>query len=211
MSGQLIVPVYIVCDESKSANGETIASINDFIRQLFRLIAGDPVVDVWLRVGIIAFNDSPKVLLPLTQLTNVQQIPSCVASGQAHFGPVFHLLRSEIEKEFVQFRSIEGLRVYRPVIFFLSTGNPVDEGWRAQWNDLVDPSFPFRPHIIGFCVGSSNLEVLGEVSTVIESADYQSLRNSDRTDPVGTMKNFLRGLIGFQIFEQDAIREHPIT
>jgi uncharacterized protein YegL len=212
MYGQQIVPIYIVCDESSSMSGDGIDEVNRVTTSVHRAIAGDPVIDMKMRVGIIAFNDLPKVLLPLTQLSNVVQIPGCVAAAQAHYGPVFRLLESEIESDFIRFMSLENVQVYRPVVFFLSTGRPVDEGWRTDYANLIREDFRFRPHIVAFGVGESDSHVLAEISTVIDSADYYWLKNSDGTDPVGTLKNFLSGLVAGRVFTDETwrTREWPI-
>jgi uncharacterized protein YegL len=111
--GPAVLPFYVVCDESSSMSGASTDAVNAGIASLFRAISGDPVVDEKARVGIITFNDSSKVLLPLTQLTNVTQVPGCVASGSTSYASVFRLLRSEIEKDVDRLKNAEGYRVHR--------------------------------------------------------------------------------------------------
>jgi uncharacterized protein YegL len=64
MLERAITPFYIVCDESSSMAGASIDAVNDGIVELFDEISADPIIDAKVRVGIIAFNDSARVLFP---------------------------------------------------------------------------------------------------------------------------------------------------
>ncbi len=163
--GPAVLPFYVVCDESSSMSGASIDAVNTGIAALFRTIAGDPVVDEKARVGIVTFNDSAKVLLPLTQLTNVNQVPGCMASGSTSYASVFRLLKSEIETDIDRLKHNEGYRVHRPMVFFMSDGAPNPEDWRSALGDLVDPNFKYRPNIVSFGVAGADPAVIKEVST----------------------------------------------
>lgn len=163
--GPAVLPFYVVCDESSSMSGASIDAVNAGIASLFRTISGDPVVDEKARVGIVTFNDSSKVLLPLTQLTNVTQVPGCVASGSTSYASVFRQLRSEIEKDVDRLKNAEGYRVHRPMVFFMSDGAPNPEDWRTPLGELVDVNFAYRPNIVSFGVAGADPAVIKEVST----------------------------------------------
>jgi uncharacterized protein YegL len=164
-SGPAVLPFYVVCDESSSMSGSPIDAVNSGIAGLFRAIAGDPVVDEKARVGIVTFNDSARVLLPLTQLTHVTQVPGCVASGSTSYASVFRLLRSEIETDVARLKNVDNYRVHRPMIFFMSDGAPNPEDWRSPLGELVDPGFSFRPNIVTFGVSGADAAVIKEIST----------------------------------------------
>ena len=143
--------------------GASIAAVNDGIVELFDEISSDPVVDAKVRVGIIAFNDMARVLFPLTQLSDVAQIPICVASGSTSYAAAFRLLKTQIESDVTTLRQ-EGVSVHRPCVFFISAGMPNDENWRGELDALVDPSFAFRPNIVSFGVAGAEKAVIAEVA-----------------------------------------------
>jgi uncharacterized protein YegL len=163
--GPAVLPFYIVCDESSSMSGASIDAVNAGIASLLRTIAADPVVDEKARVGIVTFNDSAKVLFPLTKVTNAGQVPGCVASGSTSYASVFRLLKSEIESDCDRLKHVEGNKVHRPMIFFMSDGAPNPEDWRTPLGELVDVDFKYRPNIVSFGVAGADPAVIKEVST----------------------------------------------
>ena len=144
-----ILPLYFVIDVGSSMDSASIAAVNDGIVELFDEISSDPVVDAKVRVGIIAFNDTAKVLLPLTQLSDVAQIPICVANGSSSYAAAFRLLKTQIESDVTRLRQ-EGVSVRRPCVFYISAGMPNNENWHAELDALADPSFKYRPNIVSF-------------------------------------------------------------
>ena len=145
-------------------DGASIAAVNDGIVELFDEISSDPILDAKARVGIIAFNDMARVLFPLTQLSDVVQIPGCVASGSTSYGSAFRLLKTQIESDIAALQ-LEGVSVNRPWIFFMSNGEPDPENWRDDLDALVDPSFDFRPNIISFGVAGAEKAVIADVAS----------------------------------------------
>ena len=156
-------PFYIVIDVGSSMDGTSISAVNDEIVELFDEITSDPVIDQKARVGIIAFNDMARVLFPLTQLSDVAQIPICVASGSSSYSAVFRLLKTRIESDITALQ-LEGFSVNRPWVFFMSDGAPNNENWRAELDALADPSFAFRPNIVSFGVAGAVKNVIADVA-----------------------------------------------
>lgn len=159
-----VLPFYIVCDEGSSMEGIGIDSVNQGIADIFRVIASDPIVDEKARIGIVAFSDSAKVVLPLTKLTDVSQVPGCVAGGTSSYASVFQLLKIEITRDVDRLRE-EGFGVRRPYVFFLSAGVPNAEDWRRSLGELVDTNFKCRPNIVSFGVAGADPTIIQEVAT----------------------------------------------
>jgi len=158
-----VFPFYFVCDESASMSGPAIQAVNEGIVELFDEISADPIIDAKVRVGIIAFNDSARVLLPLTQLSDVTQIPVCVASGSTSYANVFSLLKTQLESEVASLK--QQFNVIRPLVFFVSHGIPnSNDNWRDELNKLIDPTFKFSPNIVSFGVEGSDKSVIAEVA-----------------------------------------------
>ena len=162
--GVPVLPFYVVCDESSSMAGESIDAVNQGIGELFRTIHSDPIVDERIRVGIVTFNDTARVLLPLTRLSDISSTPGCVATGSTSYASVFRLLKTQIESDIPPLKT-EGFRVHRPMIFFISDGSPNLEDWQTAYAELTDQSFAFRPNIVSFGVAGAPASVIKEVST----------------------------------------------
>ena len=157
MGGVTVFPLYFVCDESASMAGASIDAVNVGIVEFFDEISADPVLDERIRVGIIAFNDSARVLLPLTQLSDVTQIPVCVASGSTSYANVFRLLKTQLESDVASLQ--QQFNVHRPCVFFMSDGaTNSNDNWRDELSKLTDPTFKFSPNIVSFCVGCRQID-----------------------------------------------------
>ena len=158
-----ILPLYFVIDVGSSMDGASIAAVNDGIVELFDEIASDPFIDDKVLFEFVVFNATAKVLLPLTQLSDVAQIPICAASGSSSYAEAFRLLKTQIESDVTTLRQ-EGVSVRRPCVFFISAGMPNDENWRGELDALVDPSFAFRPNIVSVGVAGAEKAVIAEVA-----------------------------------------------
>jgi uncharacterized protein YegL len=212
--GPAVLPLYVVCDEGSSMSGSPIDEVNSGIAGLFRAIAVDPVVDEKARVGIITFNDSARVLLPLTQLRHVTQVPGCVASGSTSYASVFRLLRSEIETDVARLKNVENYRVHRPIVFFISNGNPVDEDWRTPWSELTDRSFKYRPNIVAFGVTGADAAVIKEVATPFVTdgggkKDSIAFLAEQGVDPASALKELMRVFIDSDDFAPNGDDNRP--
>ena len=163
MGGVTVFPLYFVCDESASMAGASIDAVNKGIVELLDGIGCDPVLDARIRVGIIAFNDSARVLLPLTQLSDVTQIPVCVASGSTSYANVFRLLKTQLESDVASLQ--QQFNVHRPCVFFMSDGaTNSNDNWRDELSKLTDPTFEFSPNIVSFGVEGSDKSVIADVA-----------------------------------------------
>lgn len=162
-TGQAVLPFYIVCDESGSMH-PYLDLVHDALRELHATIAGDPLVSDKCRVGLIAFAEDVKQLLPLTKLSDVVEMPGLTSGTVTNYAEVFRFLKQQIRQNIDDLKD-QGLRVYRPVIFFISDGVPTDDGlWQPAYKDLIDPSGAY-PHIIAFGIEDAVSETIGQIGT----------------------------------------------
>jgi uncharacterized protein YegL len=197
-SGPSVVPFYIVCDEGSSMEGVGIDSVNKGIADIVRVIASDPVMDEKARVGIVAFSDSAKVVMPLLKLTDVAQVPGCVAGGTSSYASVFQLLKTEITRDVDRLRE-EGFGVERPYVFFLSAGVPNAEDWRRSLGELVDTNFKCRPNIVSFGVAGADSAVIKEVSTPLTVGGRTSGSYTFLADHGVSPGEIMKELMKFQV------------
>ncbi len=167
--GLQVLPFYILCDESGSMAGASIDAVNDGIKQLFKALYADPVVDGKARVSIIAFSDTAQVVLPLSQLSNVPTVPGCTVRGSTSYSAAFKKLREQIDIDVPNLKA-QGCSVMRPVVFFVSDGEPNPEPWEVEYRLLTDDAYKYRPHIISFGVDGANPDIIKQVATHVNRA-----------------------------------------
>lgn len=160
-----VLPIYIVCDESGSmdANGG-IDAVNRGLTQLDEMAMRDPLVSGKCRIGLITFSDIAEELLPLSNLSDVQAMPGLVEKGMSNYGEAFNLLRVVIARDIANMKS-QGIQVYRPVVLFISDGEPTDD-WEVKLRALTDKiSNPQAPLIFACGVAGANPEVIEKIGT----------------------------------------------
>jgi len=165
MTGQEILLFYIICDESGSMgpNGG-IQEINNALPELHATLAADPLVVDKSRLSILAFSDGAEVILPLTKVTDVADMPGVRESGVTNYGEAFRLLEATIAND-VDGLKAQGYRVFRPCVFFMSDGDPTDD-WEVPYQSLM--AHKYRPHVVAFGVGDAgtNPQHLAKIATL---------------------------------------------
>lgn len=184
---QQILPFYLVCDESWSMNGEGIDAINSALPDLHAEIAINPAVADKTRFSIVGFSDDARLLMPLSDLSDVVSVPRVEARGGTSFGAAFALLADRIEADVAQLKS-DGHRVYRPVAFFLTDGNPTDPvDWPDSFAALLNGSF--RPNIVSFGVGR---EI--DASIIRRIGTFAAFVSDGTMSPAGALREFATAL-----------------
>ncbi|GGL56783.1 vWA domain-containing protein [Planomonospora parontospora] len=158
-----VLPFYLVCDESYSMQGAPLDAINQELPRVHHQIASNPVVADKARFSIIGFSSTAEVLLPLSDLGDVTELPTLEARGATDYGAAFSLLRSTIEADIRTLKQA-GHTPFRPTVFFLTDGQPTDS-WHAEYQRLVDPGFSARPHILAFGFGEVDPATLQQIAT----------------------------------------------
>jgi uncharacterized protein YegL len=184
-AGQELLLFYIVCDESGSMgmNGG-IETINKALPELHATIASDPLAVDKSRLAIIAFSDDAQVILPLSKLVDVSDMPGVQESGLTNFGSAFDLLGSTIETDVESLKS-QGYRVYRPCVFFMSDGEPTDL-WEDAYRRLM--AHAYRPHIVAFGVDGADPGTLAKIGTL------RCFVGRDRSDPGRALSNVMSSI-----------------
>lgn len=181
-----ILPFYLVCDESGSMSGEPIKSINDALPDLHVAIGSNPVVADRTQFCIIGFSDSAQVLLPLSDLSQVAQMPVLQAQGGTSYGSVLRELRARIDTDLSALKKA-GHTVYRPAVFFLTDGFPTDS-YFSEYAALTSADYKFRPNIISFGIGSADSKVIERIAT------FRAFMADGTISPAAALKEFASAL-----------------
>jgi uncharacterized protein YegL len=156
-----ILPFYLVVDQSESMRGRLVEALNSSLDALLHMIQSDPIATDHTRLEIIAFSDSATVVLPLSDLSDVSQIPPVRAGGATSYGAAFRLLRQEIAAAVRDLRS-QAFQVFRPTVFFVSDGEPTDD-WTQSYAELIGSRQ--RPNIVAFGIGGAEPGILSYIAT----------------------------------------------
>lgn len=181
-----ILPFYLLCDESGSMNGDPIEAINNALPELHHEISTNPTVADKTRFCLIGFSDEVKVLQPLVDLSDIEEVPALAAGGLTSYGDAFRALLNCIEKDVAALKA-EGHEVYRPVAFFLSDGIPTDSDWEQGHRELLQSRF--APKIIAFGIGDAEAATIGQV------ANFRAFMQQDtKVSPAQALREFASSL-----------------
>lgn len=181
-----VLPFYLVCDESGSMAGDPIQAINDSLPALHQEVSTNPVVADKTRFSLIGFSDDAEVILNLADLSETTSMPGLTAKNATNYGSAFRLLRSQIAADVAMLKG-DGHKVYRPVVFFLSDGQPTDS-WESDYKLLVDQANPYRPHIVAFGIGSADESVIAKVAT------FRAFKADGSVSPAAALREFATSL-----------------
>lgn len=194
--GFQVVPFYIVCDESQSMEGPKLNACNAALPDIHKSIATDPIVNDKVRIGVISFSDTAEVLLPLSKMTDVVDFPGLVVKGGTNYGNAFSCLKSTIQTEIAALKAT-GDRVNRPIVFFISDGEPTDSNWQAKHQEVADKSWPYSPHIVSFGVGGAQAQTIRDVATKVDRLGRSfAYLADDNADPGAVLKEIFKSLLG---------------
>ena len=163
---ELVFPFYIVCDESASmADNGGIDAINTSLPELHAKIASDPLANDMTRIGLIAFAEDAEVLVPLARAADIDDMPGVKARGSRNYGEAFRMLKALIKQD-VAALAADAYDVRRPLVFFITGGEPTDSDWRDSHRELTDrASNPHAPNFIAFGVDGANVETIKQLAT----------------------------------------------
>jgi uncharacterized protein YegL len=166
----VLLPAYVLADESGSMSPHR-KELTDGLLSLCESLRMEPMIAAKLRLAILGFSDDVQVRLAIADMRAETTVPQVVIRGGTNYGAAFKDLLYRIPTD-VQWLRDQGYRVHRPVVFFLSDGQPTDgNGWHAHHAALVDKGqTPAAPNIIACGIGSAKAQTMVDVATKPEFA-----------------------------------------
>lgn len=131
--GRVIMPFYLLVDVSGSMSRDA-GELNGAVAELIRTIVKDPVVDDLVMLSIITFNHMANTIVPLSSPSEIIP-PTLQPSGGTNYGAAFHEFVRVFESDRADLRS-QGMKVYRPCVFFLTDGGPGDHDYYETFRGL---------------------------------------------------------------------------
>ena len=153
--------IYFVYEDQNHLRGVIQSELDELKNGILKAQARHNIL-----FSVIAFADDAEVLLPLTKDPNQ---PFSFASRKSDikgpdFGNVFRKIKDVIDSDVTWMKST-GRQVLRPVVFFMSECQPVDEEWRADHAALVDRDNPYWPNVITIGMGQADRQSVFEFAT----------------------------------------------
>ncbi|WP_214318172.1 vWA domain-containing protein [Nonomuraea sediminis] len=174
----VLLPAYVVADESASM-GPYHQDLSGGLASLCNGLRAEPMIAAKVRLAILGFSDDVRVRQGMSDMRTVDRLPQLEVRGATNYGAAFGDLLQRIPYD-VQMMKNDGYKVHRPVVFFLSDGQPTDgQHWRGPHGTLVDRNaLPVAPNIIACGVGSARADTMLEVATRQEFA-FVALPSAD--------------------------------
>lgn len=119
------LPVYLLIDTSGSMYGEPIEAVKNGIKTLLASLRSDPYALETAHISIITFNSTAQQILPLTELSKIQE-PTIEASGCTAMGGALELLAQKMDSEITK-TTADVKADWKPLVFILTDGAPTDD------------------------------------------------------------------------------------
>jgi len=120
------LPVYILIQTSGAMRGEPIEAIKVGLETMVATLRQDPFALESVHLSVVTFNRSPKQILPLTELENLQiPIIEQPESGGTHLGEALDFICKKIDTEMV-LSTPERKGDWMPLLFIMCNGKVSD-------------------------------------------------------------------------------------
>ncbi|HEY2056975.1 MAG TPA: hypothetical protein VGH57_01280 [Amycolatopsis sp.] len=178
-----VMPFYVVCDESYSM-ADHIGTLNDRLGELHDAVAAEPDVAGGARLCVIGFSGAARIVTPLSPLSRSAGARARPTGAESNFGSAFALLRRTIQSD-VEALLAESFEVCRPLVFFLSDGQPTDPAiWPSVHADLTTADWPGAPRMVAFGIGDADAATIGRVGT------YRAFMSAGGVTPAQALHEF---------------------
>lgn len=157
-AGQLVMPFYIICDVSGSMGGE-MAALNAALGELFQSIACDPIIDDTVMISIITFDHRASVAVALTAPSE-GVVPQLSSGGGTSYAAAWDCYADAVARDYADLKA-QGLRLFRPCIFFLTDGEDFHSNWTSVFESRLGCDFDsgkgnhMYPYVVAFGFGAA--------------------------------------------------------
>ncbi|MGH3757110.1 vWA domain-containing protein [Actinophytocola sp.] len=139
-----------------------LEELNTGLREFRGAVHADASVAARVRCRVIGFAETPMAPQPLESFTSLPKLEPCAGTN---FGPAFTFVHDTIDRD-VRGLKEKRLRVHRPIVFFLSDGQPTDPvTWPAAFAALAERAWAARPNVIAFGIGEADRDTLCRIGT----------------------------------------------
>ncbi len=142
--GQIIMPFYILCDISASM-GNDMGDLNTALATLHKQLLDEPIINDLVMMSVITFNHGAHTAVNLAAPEDIT-LPRLSASGGTDFSPPLREFHQAFQADRARLK-LEGKRVYRPCVYFLTDGEPNNDSYKQTFASLLakenNPAYPY--------------------------------------------------------------------
>jgi uncharacterized protein YegL len=163
----VLLPVYFVADESLSMESY-MGELNEGIVSLRDALEREPLAASKVRLSITGFSGDVATRMDLADIRELPQTPKLATRETGtSYRAAFQDLTDRIPVDQKRLRS-QGYRIHRPVVFFLTDGQPTDgNAWEQIRDRLCDAAvLKAHPTIIAFGIGDgTDAHTINKIAT----------------------------------------------
>ena len=174
------LPFYLVVDVSYSMEGEKLAAADRILPAVVDALAQNPILVDIIKFGLIDFSDEARVQLPLCDVLDpMLTLPSLSSRGGTSYTAALNTIVTELEGAVASLTS-QGFVVHRPVVWFISDGEPSDdeEMWQRALSRLRELSE--APNFIPCAVDGADLNLMASLASRARGAKSMPIFAMDR-------------------------------
>ncbi|WP_433686989.1 vWA domain-containing protein [Micromonospora carbonacea] len=160
-----VQPVYVMVDESQDVR-RWIGDLSAGVHALHDALVHAPDVAPAIRLSVLGYADEVANRLPLEMVAPGSQSPWLTARGPASYASAFETLLDNITHD-IEALKAQQPKVRRPIVFFLSAGEPSDgRAWVSPYRRLVDRHLHrYAPNIVAAGVGDASPALIASIAT----------------------------------------------
>lgn len=194
-----VIPMYFVADESGSMRG-VVGDVNRGLVSLLDTLSKQTMAAAMIRFCVLGFADEPTCHLAMSDLRDVEKMPTLTANGGTSYERLFRELGQRIQKDAAKLNN--HYIVLRPVVYFLTDGHPNrGEDWETPLKELS--TMPEHPTILAFGIGEAEPSTILQVASKADFAFIAAEGND-----IGTLvERVMENLIGSVVATGSALAE----
>ena len=116
----------LLLDTSGSMSGTAIESLNRGINKFIQQTAMDEMAQKRVDVAIIAFDDSPRLVMDFTPISQMEPV-QLTTGGLTAMGAAINMAIDKVKERNYFYYSTLGTQCYKPWIFMITDGAPTDD------------------------------------------------------------------------------------
>ena len=156
------LPVYVAIDESYSMV-DLMDQLNSALSDLIEQVRPEWFAYSKVRLSVLGFSDDVIWHMELEDVRNLAHVPQLHARSSTSYAAAFEALESRIPEDVRSLKN-SGFAVHRPIVLFLSDGQPnAGDEWESAWQSLNQ--LHARPNIFSFGFGAADPAVIERVAT----------------------------------------------
>ncbi|HEX4701435.1 MAG TPA: hypothetical protein VH352_04835 [Pseudonocardiaceae bacterium] len=165
-----VLPVYVVADESQSMT-PVVDELNIGLATLHDALLREPMAAAKVRFTILGFSDTVVAHVEQVDLRRESSLPKLTTRASTSYGAAFRALADRIPKDIASLKA-QGYACHRPAVFFLTDGQPTDDGdWESTYDDLTNREVTkAAPNIIACGIGEAKAATILRIATRPEFA-----------------------------------------